>query len=225
MTWVISIFILLAVIVIHEGGHALAALAVGVPIKEFAIGFPYPSVKIGKIRISPFLIMAGVIIDDEEYYKTPAWKKIVISLAGPVANLVTGALTIFLFFGVAKGSYLITAFITAGFQSIVMLFTGKIPLTELVSPIGIVEIGNSLSNQYVLWKELFWLLLSFLVPIINLLPIPALDGGQVLMALAIGAGKNSAKVISLTKKITLAFFLILTTGIIFLAVRDVIKLF
>lgn len=225
MPSIVAILILFAVLLVHEGGHALAAVALGVPIKEFVIGFPYPSIKIGKLRLSPFLIMAGVAFDDDIFDKIKAWKKIVIAFAGPAANLIAGTVSMFIIFGLAKGSYLAGVFSSAVVQSIVMLFTGKIPVTELVSPVGVVAMGNTLSNQYILWKELFWLVLSFAIPIFNLLPITALDGGQILMAAVIKVSGNNPKVVSITKNVTMAFFATLALGLILLTIKDILKIF
>jgi regulator of sigma E protease len=230
MTWVISILILLLVLAVHEGGHAIAAaLLEGVTIKEYVIGLPWPhwlTIKIGKFRISPILILAGVEIDEKSYQKASLRKKVLIALAGPEANFIAGIISAACILGFAKGWFFSSEIVQAGVKSITMLFTGKVPISALTSPVGVVVISHGFLQQDLLQgAAVMWLLLSFIIPIMNLLPIPALDGGQVLMAIAGEIGGNTPKVIATIQRITLDFFVILTTGTILLTLRDVANLF
>ncbi|MGC9530518.1 MAG: RIP metalloprotease RseP [Candidatus Bipolaricaulaceae bacterium] len=97
---------ILLLIGIHEGGHFLAAKLLGVAVEEFAIGFGPTlwSRRRGETRYSLRLLPLGgfVRLAGEEgsadqvdfartYYGRPAWVRLTVSLAGPVANLVLAA--------------------------------------------------------------------------------------------------------------------------------------
>ena len=107
MTIIVAILGLIALIVIHELGHMLAAKAMGVHVPEFGVGFG-PALfkkKIGKtvysfriILLGGFAKMAGMegmaSVEEETgehgpgtYPSKPAWRRAVIIFAGPFANL------------------------------------------------------------------------------------------------------------------------------------------
>src|SRR3989344_4117906 len=79
------------IIGIHELGHAIAAILVGVEVKRFSIGigpgisFKVPFLK--KLILSPFLIGGFVEIDEESDAQKSFWKKFFISINGMVANV------------------------------------------------------------------------------------------------------------------------------------------
>lgn len=104
MTILIAILGLIALIVIHELGHMLAAKALGVRVPEFGIGFG-PTLlkkKFGKtvyslrlIQLGGFVKMAGMNDDDtgpDTYPEKAAWRRSLIIFAGPFANLVAAVL-------------------------------------------------------------------------------------------------------------------------------------
>lgn len=81
-----------AIVLVHELGHFLTAKAFGVKIESFSIGFG-PRL-FGKIhqsteyRLSVIPLGGYVKMDSASLDSKPVWKRIVVSLAGPVANLV-----------------------------------------------------------------------------------------------------------------------------------------
>ncbi|MFW6119598.1 MAG: M50 family metallopeptidase [Petrotogales bacterium] len=110
MTIVYFLLILTAVILMHELGHYLFARLFGVRVLEFAIGFgPKIFSKKGKkteFRINPiplggYVKMAGEnpyeentqeIPDKELFNKKSAWKRFLITFAGPLFSILTGFL-------------------------------------------------------------------------------------------------------------------------------------
>jgi regulator of sigma E protease len=107
MTILAAILGLIALIVIHELGHMLAAKAMGVHVPEFGIGFG-PAIikkKIGKTVFSFRIILLGGFakmegmegmasveketgeFGPEAYPSKPAWRRAIIIFAGPFANL------------------------------------------------------------------------------------------------------------------------------------------
>jgi regulator of sigma E protease len=112
MTILVALLGLIALIVIHELGHMLAAKAVGVRVTEFGVGFG-PALfkkKFGKtiysfrvILLGGFAKMAGM--EDiasvqrstgergpDTYLAKPPWRRGVIIFAGPLANLLAAVL-------------------------------------------------------------------------------------------------------------------------------------
>lgn len=64
--------------------------------------------------------------------------------------------------------------------SFVKLFQGKIPVKQLVGPVKMVKMGSEITNQDGTRGALLFLaLVSFNLGIINLLPLPILDGGHI----------------------------------------------
>ena len=104
MTVIVALLGLIFLIVIHELGHMLTAKALGVRVPEFGVGFGPPLVKkkIGKtvysfriILLGGFAKMAGMGDGAEgpgTYYAKAAWRRTLIILAGPAANVVAAVL-------------------------------------------------------------------------------------------------------------------------------------
>lgn len=109
MYWVLAILLLGILITLHEVGHFVAARLTGVGVIEFAVGFgpkllSRKSKKSGivySLRALPlggFCRFVGDESDpesagrDDSYYSAKIWKRVVISLAGPLMNLLVGLL-------------------------------------------------------------------------------------------------------------------------------------
>ena len=229
MPFIIAVLMIFMILLIHEGGHALTALALGIPIKEFAIGVPWPkalTIKIGKIRISPFLILASVTIDDEDYNRASLLQKSLIALAGPLSNFMVGIIVALIFFGRTKGIFISGVITDINIFAVGTLFTTKTGLSNLASPIAVVEIAAKLIAAD--FKEgflLMWLVLSFGIPVVNLLPIPALDGGQILTAVICHAQGNTPKAIKGSRMVTTAYFSVFMAGMILLVLKDILHFF
>ena len=103
---ILAIFIFGVLIAIHELGHFLAAKACGVRVEEFAVGMGPVLWKKQKgetlysLRLVPmggFCAMAGedVAMDDPRAFTSqPAWKRIIILVAGAFMNFVLGLLIV-----------------------------------------------------------------------------------------------------------------------------------
>lgn len=116
VVWVIVAILFIALMVlIHEGGHFLAARAVGIKVKQFSIGFGPEIVgwDRGGTRYSLKWVLAGGSVKilgmdpDEEvppedepfsYYRAKHWKRAVVVLAGSVSHLLVAIFLFFLFF-------------------------------------------------------------------------------------------------------------------------------
>ena len=110
-------------------------------------------------------------------------------------------------------------FITVGY-----LFTGGIKLNQLSGPVGIYSIvGESRSGGVanILYLMAF---LSINVGFINLLPIPAFDGGHILFII-IELIKGSPVKPELENKIHTVFLILLMLLMIVITINDIIRLF
>lgn len=63
------------------------------------------------------------------------------------------------------------------------LFSGKMPLTELGGPVMVVHMGSQVSQADIKRLFDFTALISIELAILNILPLPALDGGHLLLLL------------------------------------------
>jgi regulator of sigma E protease len=106
MAWVIAIAGFMALIVLHEVGHFLAAKAVGMRVERFSLFFP-PKIasftrgeteyQLGALPFGGYVKITGMSPDEvaeldpavaaRAYYNKAPWKRIVVILAGPGVNL------------------------------------------------------------------------------------------------------------------------------------------
>ena len=190
------VFLLGFLILIHEGGHFLVAKLFKVKVNEFAIGFgPCIWSKQGKetkyaIRLIPlggFVSMEGETEESEtenSFTKASIPKRIAIVAAGAIVNIIFGLLTYFILIAIIYKDIGLAFEATGGFavslvQSIQMLFTGSVGVNDLTGPVGISEIVTQtvgIANYIYIIA-----LVSVSLGITNLLPIPALDGGKILL--------------------------------------------
>lgn len=225
--YLVPVLLLFAAMLVHEGAHAGAAWLLGIPIRQFAIGLPWPSwltLRRGKLTISPLLFLAYVAIDDEAYFRQPFWKKAYVALAGPLANLVVGIISAYLFLGAETGGYISRAFAGANLESLAMLVRGEVPFSALTSPVGLVKISADILSWDIREGILFvWLILSFGIPFVNLLPIPALDGGQILMGAIVSLKGNTPKAVKEARLVNGWYFGVILVGMFFLVVKDIVS--
>ena len=92
---------LLVAVILHEMAHLLAARALGIPAREFAIGFG-PPVASAVLRRSGLILrlravpLGGYVrLDERRWNAARARSRILIMLAGIAANFTTAALIIF----------------------------------------------------------------------------------------------------------------------------------
>ena len=202
------VFLLGFLIFIHEGGHFIVAKLCKVKVNEFAIGFG-PSIwkKQGKetkyaLRLIPlggFVSMEG---EDEEsenehsFSKASIPKRIMIVAAGACVNIIFGLLTYFLLFAIVYKNIPLAFNATGGFitsigESLKMLFTGNVGIKDLAGPVGISEVVTQTTTlvNYIYIISL----ISVSLGVTNLLPIPALDGGKILILIIEAIRKKPLK--------------------------------
>lgn len=102
----------------------------------------------------------------------------------------------------------------------VQLFTGKSSVDDLVGPVGIVTIINEQAQKGWLYVANFAALISLNLAFVNMLPLPALDGGRFLMLII---RKFTGKAVSdeVEGKIHFAGMMLLFALMIYIVIKDV----
>lgn len=201
----LKIIILLGFLIfIHEGGHFLVAKLCKVTVNEFAIGFgPTIWQKQGKetkyaLRLIPlggFVSMEGedeVSEKEGSFSKASIPKRLAIVFAGPIVNIVFAIILYFvlaLIFGMTStGKIEISMpfalsrtglFLGSTFEGLAQLFTGHIGLDQMMGPIGISEVVAGTTDLFDFFNMMA--IISLSLGVTNLLPVPALDGGKILL--------------------------------------------
>lgn len=110
----------------------------------------------------------------------------------------------------------------ATIEGIGQIFTGKAEDVEVMGPVGIASEITSTKA----WRDFFYLMsaISLSLGIFNLMPIPALDGGRILLLIIEGIRRKPLKE-SVEQGLILAGFALIIIFAIVVTVGDVIKIF
>ncbi len=197
MFYIAALFIIGLLILAHEFGHFIAARSVGIPVSVFSIGFGpklfsfqrnETEYRVSLVPLGGY-VMPG-IDSEEEYFRYPVYRRIILSLGGPAANLLL-AILLFSIISVLRGDISLNSLIikpvTHTFAlfgtmlvSLGQVFSGSQSLSGIV---GIVKAGGTLIEAGLARALGFAAFLSVNLALINLLPIPALDGGKIVLHL------------------------------------------
>ena len=233
------IFLLGFLIFIHESGHFLVAKKCKVKVNRFAIGFG-PTIwkkqwkdtlyELKAIPLGGFVSMEGEEKHsdaDGSFSNTSLPKKIAIVAAGGLVNIIFGLLTFWILSSVYYGNILdglnnTARFLTLTMDSLAQLFTGKAQLNQLTGPIGISTMVAQTDGIF----DFIHLLsvISVSLGITNLLPVPPLDGGKILIYIIEGIIRKPIKE-STEYGIQILGFTAMIALSIFVAYNDVAKLF
>ena len=245
------VFLLGFLIIIHEGGHFLVAKLCKVKVNEFSIGFgktiwqkqrKETKYTVRLIPLGGYVSMEG---EDEEsddansFQKASVWKRMAIVLAGAAVNIIFGLLVYFIlvatvgiefadpakdtiwnriYYG-AKGT---GNFIIGIGESIKMLFTGGVAADQMVGIVGISNIVSKTSG-FIDYISLL-AVISVSLGVTNLLPIPALDGGKILILLIEIIRRKPMK-LETEAKIQLLGFSLLIAISLFVTYNDIVRIF
>ncbi|MCK4869652.1 MAG: RIP metalloprotease RseP [Gammaproteobacteria bacterium] len=103
---VIFLVTIILLVLIHEAGHFCVARILGVTVERFSIGFgralcKFKSRKSGvEYVLAPILLGGYVKLNDDSYNAKPAWRRLLIMLAGVAANLLLAILVFWLLFSI-----------------------------------------------------------------------------------------------------------------------------
>ncbi len=247
---IISLISFLAVftviVLVHEFGHFIAARKAGVKVYEFSIGFPFSPKIITLFRHKEteftlrLLPLGGFVSFSKEgegesidLFNASYFNRALIMSAGSAFNILFAFLIFILVFVFGKHYPLSEAILmsantvwavfagTAGF--FFDLFSGNGTAEGLVGPLGIASLAGKAAVKGFISLLYFSGLLSISLGIINLLPMPALDGGHLFMLLieAMRRKPLSLKIHQTVSVVGILLFIILT---VFVTYRDIVRL-
>lgn len=239
----ISVFTV--IVLVHELGHYIAARKAGVSVYEFSIGFPFSPkvITLFRYRETGFTLrllpLGGFVSfskdgveDSVDIFKASRFNRALILSSGSIFNILYAlmAFTLVLFFN--KNMPLGTAFIS-GLDMVWSIFsqtmafilssiTGNGTTEGLIGPVGIASLAGSAAAKGIFSLLYFSGFLSMSLGIINLLPLPALDGGHlfILMIESIRRKQLNPKMYQAVSVIGMLIFVLLT---IFITYRDIVR--
>lgn len=194
MSYVAMLLLLNLLILVHEAGHLVAARAVGMPVAAFSVGLG-PRIWTWRWRSTDYslrlLPLGGFVLpgfaDDASFRAVALRKRIAYFLGGPLANLVV-CLPLLAALDTAARGWSFQAVLVepvrqlaeTAWQTLAAL-SGAVSHPELASGVvGIVLQGGRLLAGGLASEVAISLSVSLAV--LNLLPIPVLDGGQILLS-------------------------------------------
>ncbi len=244
---VISFLIVFTMVVlVHELGHFLTARKAGVKVHEFSIGFPFTPkiVTLFRHQETEFtlrLLPLGGFVSfsregDEEaqdLFGVSSWNRALILSAGSLFNIGFAFLIFILVFAAGKHLPLVQATLssvktvwsaiegTIGF--LVKTFSGHGSWEGLAGPVGIAALAGKAAAKGLLNIMYFTGMLSLSLGIMNLIPFPALDGGQLVMLLIETIRKKplSVKTYQAVNLVGFALFILLSMLVTY---KDVVRL-
>jgi regulator of sigma E protease len=232
MTYLIALALLSFLNVVHEAGHLLAARLVGIPAAEFSVGLG-PRLWSRRWRGTEYALRAiplgGFVVpalDEADFRSVPFRRRLLFFLGGPLANFAAAvplfaaynathsALTIYNLFIAPWGQA--ARFCSSTLASLPGLF-GRPDMVNGV--VGIVVGGGHI----LLDGRGLELALSLTVSLalLNLLPIPVLDGGQILLGCL---EEISPRFLAWRVPLTVLGLAVLALVMIYANVQDVLRL-
>jgi len=196
MSYLAAAFLLGLAVLVHEWGHFVAARMVKMPIRIFSIGFG-PKVwgkKVGATEYRLSLIPLGGYVlpdmkDEGEFFAFPVATRIAMLSGGVLANVAL-AFACFSLADCLKAGLSWKAAVLIPWLQVHTLMTNIITVLpqifarpdDISGVVGIVaQGGNVIGNDP--WNALVFLaIMSVNFFIFNLLPLPALDGGKILLS-------------------------------------------
>jgi len=197
MSYILVFFAISLLILLHEAGHFVVAKWVGIPVIRSSIGFGRRlwGFKRGNTEYQVSLIPCGGYVlldleDEQAYFALPLRKRILFALGGPAANIL-GAILCLSFINVAQHGVSLNAVVIDPLQGtwqLAVQICAAIPALfsrpdQLSGIVGIVAMGGEHVGMNIYRLLHFCALLNVNLAIFNLLPIPPLDGGKIVMGI------------------------------------------
>ena len=195
MSYIAVLIIIGTLILVHETGHFLAARAVGIRIELFSVGFG-PAIwktmrggtefRVSLVPLGGYVLPA--VADENDYFMIPVHRRIIFSLGGPAANLACILPLMGLYNALSAGFTPAGAFLEPFRQSALLVSMILNSLAALFAKpghisgiIGIMHDGGKFISGNALHALRLAFILSANLAVFNLLPLPVLDGGKILL--------------------------------------------
>lgn len=195
MSYLLVVLLLGLLILIHELGHFLAARWMKIPVSRFSVGygpklwaFRRKGIEY-RLAVIPF---GGYVLpsveDAEGYLRIPSGRRILFALGGPVANVLLAVLLLAVYnaAGADRSAYgLFVAPFVQTAQMLARIVAGVVQLLvrpdRIAGVVGIVAMGARHVGLGAPRAAAFGAVLSLNLAVINLLPLPPLDGGKIVL--------------------------------------------
>ncbi len=240
------VFVFTLVVLVHEFGHFLAARKCGVKVYEFSIGFPFSprlctlfrhKETVFTVRLLP---LGGFVSfsqdngeEDAELFGASHWQRALILSAGSLVNMffafVVFAAVLVVGRHIDPASALVLSaktvweILSGTFLFLMQVLSGHGAMEGVSGPVGIAVMAGEAAGKGVLSLCYFTGVLSMSLGIMNLIPLPALDGGHLAMlfAEAIRRRPLNPRVYQAATAVGLMLFLILTVLVTY---KDIARL-
>lgn len=186
----LAVLVLLGCVAVHEAGHAVCALALGVPVRELGLGVG-PVLGRRRVRgvalsLRAFPVGALVDLDDGVYLGLSPGRRVLLALAGPLGNVAAAAAALYLLgLWLARDAGPRAVPVAAAFALAVLGEVLRLSFSagrvELVGPVGFVAAVRDLGPWDGAGVVLLFAVLSLGLGLANLLPVFPLDGGRALL--------------------------------------------
>lgn len=252
LTLLLAILGFSVLILVHEAGHCVAAKLCGVQVNEFWLGMGpiLVSRRFGEtlycIRLLPIggacvmegedpMENQGLLPSPRSFPGAKRWKRFIILVAGVAMNFLIGYLIMLALYFVSNPDVSFLRIVRAAFlhsveyaqlvwRGLYELVTGSVGMDQLQGPVGVTGVMMDAVINYG-FKQ-YAALVAFIsvnLGVMNLLPIPGLDGGRILFLL-IEAVRRKPMRQEVEGYINAAFMIALFAVIIYATGNDIMRL-
>jgi len=197
MAYLAVIAIVSFLVFFHELGHYAVGRAVGIPIARFSVGMGRSlwSFTHGETEYRISMIPLGGYVlpkieSEESFLELSPVRRILFAAGGPLANVLLAAF-LFACLNVAEVGFTVSSALTTPIwqtsiafaevaKSYAALFTNT---GEISGIVGVVSQGGDYVGNSTLLGVRFAVVMSLNLAILNLLPLPPLDGGKIVLFL------------------------------------------
>jgi regulator of sigma E protease len=232
MSYLGTLGLLSLLILVHEAGHFVAARLAGIPVSGFSVGLG-PRLWSRRWGRTEYVLRAfplgGFVVpavsSDREFRIIPLGRRLAFFLGGPLANLALAIPLFGILNGLRRGASLYDVVVspcgqvaTACWQFLTFLPRLFESPASLSGVVGIVVEGGRLAEGGRMVE--LAISLSISLAMLNLLPIPVLDGGQILLG---SLEELFPRLIRLRTAFTMAGIFALAGIMVYANVHDVVR--
>ncbi len=234
MSYLTTVLCIGLIITLHEAGHLLAARLCKIPIARFSVGIGPKLLGFERGGTSYWLSalpLGGYVLpdlDEDGMKRLPVSRRIVFYLGGPLANL-AGALVLLLAWNLVSSE--LTLLGAVGHSVTQLLWGMQQVLSGLLSLfsspeglsgiVGVVTAGGTEHATSLVGLLSFAVVINVNLAVLNLLPLPPLDGGRILLCLLEWLHRP---LLRLERPLTLTGAVLLLSLMVYATVQDVVRL-